>query len=91
MELKTYSTSEMINLIQKDKDLIFEAVSGMYDGSIIAFHENQQMLMWKDYNTYLQVTLNDEFLKTKWKLLSTVYVVKVDMPFMNVGRNYCLH
>jgi len=86
-----YTTGEMIDLISKDKELIFEAVSGMYDGGIIAFHEDQQMLMWKDYDTYLQVTLNNEFLKTKWRLLSTVCIFRVDLPLINVGKIYCYY
>lgn len=90
MDSNTYTTGQMIDLIQKDKELIFEAVSGMYDGSIIAFHDDMQWLMWLDdsINTYLPITLNAEFMKTKWKLLSNVYVLKIDCPLVKCGRSY---
>lgn len=80
----------MIDLIQKDKELIFEAVSGMYDGSIVQYHEDMQWLMWKDGNTYLPISFNKEFMGTKWKLLSTVYMLQIDVPLMDYGKSYCV-
>jgi hypothetical protein len=41
----------MIDLITNDKTLTFEAVNGMYDGSMVSYHPDMEWLMWKDNNT----------------------------------------
>jgi hypothetical protein len=92
MDSNTYTTGEMIDLISKDNELIFEAVSGMYDGNIVAFHEGMGWLMWKGNNTYdyEPINLSDDFMNTKWKLLSRMYVLRVECPLKDVARSYCL-
>ena len=88
----TYTTGEMIDLISKDSELIFEAVSGKYDGNTVAYHEGMGWLMWKVNNTYdyEPINLSDNFMNTKWKLLGMSYVLRIEFPLMNVGRSYCL-
>jgi hypothetical protein len=91
MDSKTYTTGEMIDLISRDKKLSFEAVSGMYDGSIVKFHDAMQWLMWKlDDNDYDLIRIDNDFIHTKWKVLSKVYAFQVNIPLMNIGKIYCV-
>ncbi len=91
MESKNYyTTGEMIDLISRDKELVFEVVSGKYDGGIVSYHEGMQWLMWQENNTYEPINISIEFMDAKWKLLSTVYALQINIPLMNVSRSYCL-
>jgi hypothetical protein len=80
----------MINLIANDKSLTFEAVSGMYDGSMVSYHPDMEWLMWKDDNTYMPISFNSEFMKTKWRLLEGAGVVLVEIPLFSTGLVCCV-
>jgi len=86
----TYSTGEMIDLISNESELIFEAVSGMYDGNTVAYHEGMGWLMWNINDTYEPINLSDDFMGTKWKLLRMSYVLRTEIPLVKVGKGYCL-
>lgn len=90
MDFNTYTTGQMIDLISKDNELIFEAVSGKYDGNTVAFHEGMGWLMWNVCDTYEPINLSDDFMKTKWKLLGMMYVLRVEFPLVKCGKSYCL-
>jgi hypothetical protein len=91
MDSNTYTTGEMIDLISKDKELSFEAVNGMYDGCIVEFHNAMQWLMWNyGNNDYELIRIDNDFIDTKWKILSEVCVLQVNIPLMNVGKIYCV-
>lgn len=90
METNTYTTGEMIDLVSKDKELLFEGVSGKYDGNIVEYHEAMQWLMWRVNNTYEPIHINIEFMSTKWKLLCRVYALQINIPLMDCGRAYSL-
>lgn len=88
--MDTYTTGQMIDLVFRDKELIFEAISGQYDGQITFYHDDIEWLMWKNNRTYEPIILNNEFMKTKWKLLGHMYAVLIDMPLVNIGKGYCI-
>jgi len=90
MENKIYTTGEMIDLIMRDTNLVFESISGKYDGNTVAFHEGMGWLMWNVCDTYEPINLSDEFMKTKWKLLGTIYTLKIEYPLKNVGKSYSI-
>ncbi len=93
MDSKTYTTGEMIDLISRDNELIFEAVSGKHDGNTVAFHEGMGWLMWKGNNTYdyEPINLSDDFIGTKWKLLGIMYVLRVEFPLVKCGKSYSIY
>jgi len=88
MDYKAYTTGEMIDLISKDSKLVFEAVTGLYNGNTVALHEDLEWLMWKDDNTYFPISFNSAFMETKWKLLSTVHMLQVNVPLFDSGKTY---
>jgi hypothetical protein len=91
MDSNTYTTGEMIDLISKDNELIFEAVSGMYDGNIVAYNNDLGWLMWKVDNTYEMIGVNGEFINTKWKLLEMIYVLNIECPLVKCGKSYSIY
>lgn len=91
MNQNTYTTDQMMDLITiKDKDLVFEAINGKYDGQVVCYHEDIGKLMWKFNNLHEPITLTRDFMITKWKILSGVYAFQVNMPLMDFGKVCCL-
>lgn len=90
---KVYTTGEIIDTITKDKDLLFEAISGIYVGRIVSFYEDMNWLMWNQNNSYEPICINNDFINTMWKVLSPSYIVKIDnYPKCFISeyiKNYC--
>lgn len=70
-----FTTGEIIDLISKDKELRFEAVTGMYKGEIVSFNEHMSWLMWNTNNKFEPICMNDEFMSAKWRVLEPAYIV----------------
>jgi len=93
MNYKVYTTGEMIGAITIDKELLFEAITGIYDSKIVSFNGNMNWLMWNQNNSYEPISLNNDFMNAMWKVLSPSYVIKIDItPKCYIGeyiKNYC--
>lgn len=88
MQTKLYTTGEMVDIITCDKYLIFEAVNGIYDGGIVSYNDHMEWLMWKDDNTYIPISFNGEFMKTKWRILKMEYAYVINVPIIDSRNIY---
>ncbi len=84
-----YTTDQIIILFKNDKSLIFQAYTGAYEGEIIRFN-NLNSLVWDmgEIDEGL-VMLNEDFINTKWKMISPAYVELKRRPLINVMQE-CL-
>lgn len=83
-----FTTGEMLDFIKSENGLYFRAISGKYCGQIVSFHDAMQWLMWKDDNTYIPISFNNEFMKTKWRLLEMQHAYVINAPIIDSRKVY---
>lgn len=75
-----YTTDQVIKLIKDDKSLIFQAYTGTYEGNAIKFNPILKMIVWHNNDTDEIIMMDEDFINTKWKLMSAVHAELIRKP-----------
>jgi hypothetical protein len=79
-----YSTGEVIKLFEVYKELMFMAFTGAYEGKVIKYNPIFRTIVWHDNNIDEAVMIDEDFLKTKWKMVSASYAKLVKHPYVKL-------
>jgi hypothetical protein len=79
-----YSTGEVIKLFEIYKELMFMAFTGVYEGQTIKYNPNFRTIVWHTENVDEAVMMDEDFLKTKWKMICPSYAKLVKYPYVKL-------
>jgi hypothetical protein len=79
-----YSTGEVIKLFEAYKELMFMAFIGTYEGETIRYNPNFQMIVWYKNDIDEAIELNEDFLKTKWKMIAPARIPIAKYPYIKL-------
>jgi hypothetical protein len=65
---------------QNDKNLLFQAQTGKYEGNVIRFNKMFQTVVWHTGDVDEAVMIDLDFLSTRWKILSIVNAQLIRKP-----------
>ena len=79
-----YSTGEVIKFFESYREIMFVAFTGAYEGQVIKYNPNFKMIVWHTDNVDEAVVMDEQFLDTKWKMVSASYAKLKKNPFVKI-------